>query len=207
MKSRRRLAFALIPVLAIFIWILPCWLRHAAIWIDFELLKFYRKEPESAGPLAAKLANTEYGVRLAIADMNEFGGHTRGWSESVILQSPLTNLNDKLIAIMDNHDGTAPANKSIIAARMLWFRTDDIKYLKRYYMFLQPAGDAFVIEKERQILAASCPDKLSKVLRGQMSEAWKMTGEEFVDAFQTEQNGEGSEEYKRTDNGYQGTGH
>ena len=186
MKSWRRFLFTIIPLLAIFTWILPCCLQHAAIWVNFELLKFYRKEPEAAAPIAAQLANTEYGVRLAIADMNEFGGHTRGWSESILLQSALTNTNAKLIETIENHDDTLPASKSIIAARLLWCRTEDYKYLKRYYMFLQPAGKTLVIERERQILASLCPDKLAMVLRVPMSESLNMTGEEFVDTFKRE---------------------
>jgi len=60
-------------------WQQPSVLLGVPAAIEFRMLILFRKDTTQARALAERLATSPTGVRLAVADLDVFGGRTRGW--------------------------------------------------------------------------------------------------------------------------------
>src|SRR5260221_386540 len=85
--------------------------------LDFAKLRSYRRETPVATNLAVKLKESSRGVDLAVADMDCFGGQTRGWSSWILEQSSLADyVERKLTRTCGDHNESL--TRRIEAARI-----------------------------------------------------------------------------------------
>ena len=104
----------------------------------FQLLKWARKEAETAAPLADKLAKSKYGVWFALRDIDTFGGSTRGWASKVLIDTSIPGTDARLEAIKD--DTTCALGKRMEAASLLERRTKRSDYLVDMFLLGKEAA-------------------------------------------------------------------
>ena len=92
---------------------------------DFQRLKRARKDTQQSQSLAATLKDTHRGVQLALADIDCFGGETRGWSSWMLEKSLLSSEVDGALRRLFQ-DTSQSLSRRIEAARLLWLRTGEL---------------------------------------------------------------------------------
>lgn len=100
----------------------------------FFKLTIIKDDSQKALKIVKKLENVEVGVRLAINDIGILGGNTKGWSKLLLINSKLPGLNEQLEEYL-THDDTKFSKKLVIIA-ILWQRTKDCIFLKKYFKTL-----------------------------------------------------------------------
>lgn len=100
----------------------------------FRQLKDARREPERAEAIATELSRTNRGVELAVADIDIFGGKTRGWSATILTKSELDTVVERRLNDIVR-DSTVPIAKRMEAAIILWYRTKDAAYLETFLVW------------------------------------------------------------------------
>lgn len=119
---------------------------------QFQLLKWVRKEPEAAAPLADKLAKSKYGVWFALRDINTLGGTTRGWASKVLIDSSIPGTNERLEVIKD--DVSLDLSKRLEAASLLERRTKGRDFLVDMFLI----GKQAALETNRAVMLYACID-------------------------------------------------
>jgi hypothetical protein len=120
---------------------------------DFTRLKLSRKETQQSQILATALKDRPRGVRLALEDIDCFGGETRGWSSWILEKSSLSSevdrgLNNIVFGLEQR------LARRIEAARILWLRTGDWSWLVEWYRLVQRAGIPAVGAGRRLLVSA-----------------------------------------------------
>lgn len=125
-----------------------------AVWVDirsrydFWMTQFYRRgdgvlvqeaEPgKSALVYATRLRETTVGIRLALDDIDCFGGSNRGWSSWILRTTPRQDLvlpKLREIAASDPHDA-----RRIEALGLLWDLTGDPAHARDLFRLAEAAG-------------------------------------------------------------------
>ncbi len=126
-----------------------CCLDPGKAHIQFTCLKAWRRDTAKARAVSEGLAMRPAGVRLALADMDVFGGTTRGWSSWILKHADDGEFAEKgLWGIADSR--SQRASRRIEALWILWERTGDKKALVRIFdLVKQPGGAAVSLGRER----------------------------------------------------------
>ena len=144
----------------------------------FYQLQEARREDDRARPLAAELAKTSKGVGLALADMNVFGGTTRGWSSWILTETALSaEVEPKLKAILS--DRSAEAGRRLEAANIMWTRTGETIYLENLFEMVRNPGDIATEWGRRTLSTSINQDELVHKLTVTPAESIVLTSEEF----------------------------
>ena len=119
----------------------------------FRQLKDARREPVRAEAIATELSKTNRGVELAVADIDIFGGKTRGGSATILTKSELDSVVDPSLKEIVR-DSTIAIAKRMEAAIILWYRTKDPVYLETFFVMVQPPG-GLEVEWGREVLSTA----------------------------------------------------
>ena len=78
------------------------------------------------------IANTRYGVNLALEDFNIFGGNTRGASTIILFETEFDDTNDRLLDVVESN-----LSKRLAAIWVLWNRTHNDEYLVKLFELIR----------------------------------------------------------------------
>lgn len=134
-RRRRARAWAIVALVAIGI--------SLAVWLDVRsrydfFMTQFNERGDSALPYSIRLRETTVGIRLALDDIDCFGGSNRGWSSWVLHTSPrqevvLPGLRE--IAANDPREA-----RRIEALELLWNLTGESEYARDLFRIAQAAG-------------------------------------------------------------------
>jgi len=103
------------------------------MWID-------RQHGPTARWYAEKLKASPIGVKLALKDMDIYGGTTRGGSIWILTHSPLSGIVEKELSLFLESPDMVLSKKQM-AALIMWRRTHDSAYLEKLFYWIKEPGD------------------------------------------------------------------
>ncbi len=149
--------------------------------VDMLFLQWSRKEPTNAASYAARLMQSPAGVRLAIRDIDVFGGSTRGWTSWVVEYNTVCSETDELLAHVAA-DETESLPRRLEAHWILWRRTGEPGHLASLFDAVRkPGPPAVQIVRQRLADAVRSLD-LHRRLEVPASQPIDLTLKELVDA-------------------------
>jgi len=105
----------------------------------FAVLQSSGRDTEKSRQLSLELKDTHEGIRLALKDINCYGGTTEGWSSWILRKSILSSqVNCGLAKICTNE--VESMSRRIEASRLLWERTGELTWMVQWYGFVQKSG-------------------------------------------------------------------
>ena len=153
----------------------------------FWNLQEARRETDRARPFAEELSKTPEGTRLALEDMDVFGGSTRGWSSWILIESSLaTEIEPKLKEIIS--DQSIDPSKRIEAAHIMWARTKDTIYLEKMFAMVRGPGDQATEWGRRKLATSIESEEMAKRLMLPPTEPIQLKDDDFHSLIKDPQN-------------------
>jgi hypothetical protein len=98
------------------------------------------KDGEQARKIATELRNTKRGVALAFNDLDIRGGRSRYEAMWMLQSTHVEGVDRMMNGILENEK--EPAARKIAAARVLWIRTKEKRYLELWFSQVKDPGDS-----------------------------------------------------------------
>ena len=173
MKSRERKSL----MVAFVVILCACSRREERLFAE---LKDAPRDSVRARANGLELSRTRKGIDLAVADMDIFGGNTRGWSSWILVASESVDLVEpRLKRLMA--DSAVASEKRMEAANILWLRTRETSYLDELFRMVQRPGNLEVDWGRRRLSKAFVSDDVKKAITLPASVAIPLSAEKFTE--------------------------
>ena len=145
----------------------------------FSKLRTYRRETAKAQVFANELKESPRGVSRALADMDCYGGTTRGWSTWILENSSLSNHVENACKQL-LRDSKQPLPKRIEASIVLWRRTHDTTWLVDLLSLVRFSGSHAVGHGRRKLITLLDFGEFRSEIDIKSTEDIRITSDEFV---------------------------